>query len=291
MSPEDIVWLHVEISSKCNAWCPACPRSNNGYGLASHIIEEDLSLSVFERTIKSLPNIKVIQMCGSHGDPIAAHNMFEYINIAKQYCSKIQIHTNGSLRSTAWWQELALLLSDIEHDVWFGIDGLKGVHEIYRQGTDFDKVIENATAFIQAGGFATWQFIPYAHNEHQVKDSLKLSQRIGFKKFKLAKLHRKTTLARHYRTGEKFDLLPPKEFMPLLKKRELETAKIVNDGDCMHLNLPSIYLSSSGKISPCCYFIRQKTFDSVEELLYNNVNLENQVCLTNCGSEYEIKSK
>ena len=28
------MWLHVEPTSRCNAWCPSCPRNNRGYGLA-----------------------------------------------------------------------------------------------------------------------------------------------------------------------------------------------------------------------------------------------------------------
>jgi hypothetical protein len=36
-------------------------------------------------------------------------------------------------------KNFAVTLSDREHDVWFALDGLKGVHEIYRQGTNFDK--------------------------------------------------------------------------------------------------------------------------------------------------------
>ena len=50
---------------------------------------------------------------------------------------------------------------------------------------NYQKIIDNASAFIQAGGFATWQFVPYAHNEHQVKNCIKVSQELGFKKFKL----------------------------------------------------------------------------------------------------------
>jgi sulfatase maturation enzyme AslB (radical SAM superfamily) len=282
MKIEDVKWLHVEPSSNCNAWCPACPRNKNGFGLANDLIEQDLSIERFQDIVEQLPVLEAVQFCGNYGDPIISSNIIDLIKIAKQHSKKIQIHTNGSLRTTAWWAELAKLLSDIDHNVWFGIDGLAGVHEIYRQGTSYQKIIDNAQAFIGAGGTATWQFIPYAHNEHQIKDCIKTSQRLGFKNFKLVKLYRNKKLAKHYRTGNEFELLPPTEFQQLIRMPKKNT--YVDPDDCMHLSQPGIYLSANGRISTCCYFASIESFDTVEKLLYNKVNLAHYQCLENCGS-------
>lgn len=284
MNNTDIKWAHVELSSKCNAWCPACERNKNGFGLADGLVEQDLAVERLEEILASLPNLYAVQLCGNYGDPLISANIDQSIAVIKKYAKKIQIHTNGSLRNVAWWVELAGKLKDVDHDVWFGIDGLAGVHEIYRQGTDFDKIIENATAFIQAGGYATWQFVPYQHNEHQLKDCLRLSQKLKFKKFKLAKLYRNKRNAKHYRTGAEFELLPPKEFQSIIRMPKYN--QTVNESDCMHLTQPSIYISASGKIASCCYHgaIGNQQFDSVEELLYNKLNLTVPICLTNCGS-------
>ena len=137
MQIEDIKWAHVEASSKCNAWCPACPRNNHGYGLADGVTEQDLLPDRFEEIVNGLPNLYGIQFCGNLGDPIASAHINQLITISKKYAKKIQIHTNGSLRNIDWWTDLAQTLANVDHDVWFGIDGLSGVHEIYRQGTDF----------------------------------------------------------------------------------------------------------------------------------------------------------
>lgn len=281
----DIKWLHVEASSKCNAWCPACPRNKNGFGVVDHLIEEDLSTARFLEVVKQLPNLHGVQFCGNYGDPVIAADILNLISIAKQYANKVQIHTNGSLRTVTWWQELALLLADIDHDVWFGLDGLAGTHEIYRQGTDYNKVIDNATSFINAGGFATWQFIPYAHNEHQLRDCLKTSQRLGFKKFKLVKSLRKITKARHYRTGELFELGVPEELEQIIEMPVSRTK--VDPRDCMHLAQPGIYLAANGKLTYCCYhhknISQENQFDSLQELLYNSVNLTHRQCIISCG--------
>lgn len=282
----DIKWLHIEATSKCNAWCPACPRNQNGYGLTPGLIEQDLSVDKFKQVIEQCSKLIGIQFCGNFGDPIAANNILQLIDIAKSAADKIQIHTNGSLRSKAWWERLANNLKDIDHDVWFGIDGIGPTHEIYRQGTNYQKVIGNAQAFITAGGTATWQFIPYAHNQYQLKDCIKLSQQYKFKKFKVIKSFRTTQDVKHWKTGESFQLEPSDLYKTVFfspKNGMLEKK------NCMHLEQPSIYVAASGRISPCCYFSEHKSFDSVNDMLHTldittSLNTPDNVCLHNCGT-------
>ena len=44
----------------------------------------------------------------------------------------------------------------------------------------FNKVIENAKSYIDAGGRAQWNFIVFKHNEHQVEEAKELSKQLGF---------------------------------------------------------------------------------------------------------------
>lgn len=158
---------------------------------------------------------------------------------------------------------------------------MEGTHEIYRQGTSFKKVIENATAFIKAGGQAVWQFIPYAHNEHQILQCIKLSKALKFKQFHLAKFHRPTYTAKHYTTGEEYKLEPPVQTINLVRiMKEYKNVEILN---CMHYSYPSIYLDARGKLSVCCYQCK-KSFDSIDELFYNSQDLTDKICLMSCGS-------
>lgn len=279
---DSIQWAHVEASSRCNAWCPACIRNNNGFGLRSGVVEQDLSPARFEEIVSGLPGLYGIQLCGNLGDPVASEYIDDIVTISKKYAKKLQIHTNGSLRNTTWWQNIAASLSDIDHEVWFGIDGLAGVHEIYRQGTDFEKIIKNAQAFIDHGGQAVWQFIPYRHNEHQITACIKMSQQMKFKRFHLAKLYRKQTVARHYRTGKEFDLLPTDSMKSLINiDRVKQPVEVKN---CMHLSMPSIYVSADGSISRCCYLVNYDKFQSVQQLLNNvSTNLSDNICIKNCG--------
>lgn len=282
MTPLDIKWVHVELSSNCNAWCPSCPRNVNGFGLSPDLIVQDLSLGRLEQILSDLPNLHGIQFCGNYGDPIVAKNIMEAIDLAMNYAEKIQIHTNGSIRSTEWWHSLGTKLKNINHDIWFGIDGIDDVHSIYRQGTSYEKIIENAKAFIDAGGTATWQFIPYSHNEHQIRDCLKISQAMGFKKFKLTKVHRNNKIVRHYKTGAEFNLNPPTEIIHMMRMPQTHTN--VKPIDCMHISQPGIYISASGELSYCCYREKETKFDTLDELFYNAVDFSNMTCLKECGS-------
>jgi len=288
MLAEDVRWLHVEASSKCNAWCPSCPRNISGHGLHPNTIEQDLNLLLLKKTVESLPNLYAIQFCGNHGDPCAAKLFLEMIDIVKFHVKKIQIHTNGSIRNLEWWKKLAHKLADVEHDVWFGIDGLAGIHELYRQGTNWDKIIENAKTFIENGGYATWQFIPFKHNEHQIKDCLKLSQKLKFKKFKLIKTFRRIEEAKDYVSGKTYITLEPSS-TPLRSIINLTKSSAVRKENCMHMSQPSIYLDATGSYSYCCYYMsnwasHKIKFDSLEDIFYNTVDITSSQCINSCGS-------
>lgn len=290
MTAEEVKWLHVEASSRCNAWCPLCPRNINGNTLHPGTTDKDLSIEILKTTVANFPNLYAIQFCGNHGDPIAAKNFLNMINAVKPFVKKIQIHTNGSLRNTAWWKLLAERLKNIDHDVWFGIDGLENIHEIYRQGTDWHKIIANATAFINNGGYATWQFIPFQHNEHQLKECIKLSQKLKFKKFKIVKSMRENyALIKNNKINEVKVYRAPLTLGNIVVYKPAEDKKVVDKKNCMHLTQPSIYLDADGKYSYCCYYTsnsldRKIKFDSLEELFYNNADLSNRVCIKNCGT-------
>ena len=292
MHKDQVRWLHVEASTRCNAWCPSCPRNQNGYGLRTGLVEQDLDPVIFQSVLDNFDMLEGIQFCGNYGDPVIASSFLDLLKLSIPKTQKIQIHTNGSLRNTLWWKELADMLKDTKHDVWFGIDGLKGVHEIYRQATDFDRVIENAQAFIGAGGTATWQFIPFRHNEHQIKDCMRLSQKLGFKTFKAIKSFRaERAEGRHWRTGETFILEPANLYQV---KWHQSKPNQVDPKDCMHLEQPSIYISASGRISACCYIADENNFQSIDSM-FETLDIAQilstnpfQSCLSYCGSNKSV---
>jgi MoaA/NifB/PqqE/SkfB family radical SAM enzyme len=286
---DTIKWLHVEPTTRCNAWCSSCGRNNSGYRLSNFVIE-DLDPNRLEQVISKLPNLTTIQFCGNLGDPCASKVINEQLNIVKNHNLELQLHTNGSLRSKDWWNRLAVKFGK-KLTVWFAIDGLEDTHSIYRQATNWKKIIENAKSFIDAGGDAVWQFVPFAHNEHQIKDCMKLSTNLGFSKFEFVKNARYMKETYDYKTGKPVDIRPwskhdtqwSRKGQILNKKTGKVVKKKVEKKDCMHLALKSLYLNASGVIAPCCYF-KQTPFvvGHVENSIVSKKFIK--TCIDNCGS-------
>jgi len=286
---DTVKWLHVEPSARCNAWCSSCDRNKNGFGLTDFVIE-DLRAERLKEVIEMLPLLHTVQFCGNFGDPCASKIINEQLAIIKDKNLNLQLHTNGSLRTTEWWSQLANTFKD-KIEVWFAIDGLEDTHSIYRQATNWQKIIDNATAFIQAGGRAVWQFIPFAHNEHQIKDCMRLSTQLGFRQFEFVKNARYREQHFDYQTGKPVDIRPWSQHESqwqrrggILDKTQKKIEKTtVLEKDCMHLTMPSIFLNAGGIISPCCYFKQNP-------LSKNNIREQfgkkefQPVCLDSCGS-------
>ena len=276
-------WLQVEATTKCNAWCPACGRNQGGFGLSPHLVIEDLDLSIYHNHLESMPNLEVIDFCGTYGDAIAAHNIVELTRLSKQYAKKIVVRTNGSLRSTTWWQEYAALFKDIDHEIWFCIDGLKDTHSIYRQGTDFDTIMANAATVIAQGCSAVWQFIPWEHNQHQIKDCIRLSQQLGFERFEFIKNVRRDFVPRHWKTGKVFEIKPWQHNSEFNMIEQPRTQLDVQD--CRHLTQPSLYLNANGKLSNCCFFNTGICATTADQLpnIEQELNNPRDICLHYCG--------
>ena len=154
ISFNEINHLHVELTTACNAHCPACGRNNGGFGLKDGFKIRDLPFERFIEICDTLPNLRILQLCGNLGDPLAAKRIMDVVDEAIKRNLVINIHTNGSLKTTDWWRNLGEKLYNTKHAIIFGIDGLEDTHSIHRQGTSFTKIIENAKSFIDKGGNA-----------------------------------------------------------------------------------------------------------------------------------------
>jgi hypothetical protein len=264
-------------------------RNNNGYGLTNFKIT-DLPENILKTTLDNMPSLETVQMGGNLGDPCAGKLIDKYLDMIIPMNIHIQIHTNGSLRSTQWWKNLAQKLPH-SHEVWFAIDGLENTHSIYRQGTDWKKIIKNAQAFINAGGKAVWQFIPFSHNEHQIKECMVLCTKLGFHRFEFVKNARYPKQNFHYKTGKPIEIAPWSKHNDswnrkggILDKNTtiVENSK-VKEKNCMHLAMKSVYLSALGKLSPCCYLpFHDLTNIDISKTLREKNFLP--TCLSKCGS-------
>jgi len=262
---EDIRDVHLEISSLCNAACPWCPRNFWGYPYNGGYPEVNLSLSQCERIFNPsfLNQLTSIRINGNFGDIVMnleGADIVEYFyNHNKNI--KILISTNGSARTTKFWQRLAQAKAQIA----FCIDGLEDTHHLYRQNTIWQKVINNAKIFINAGGHAIWKMIKFKHNVHQVNDCKLMSQSLGFRDFSLVTQGRDTAPvfdSNGNLTHVLGDYQGETEFKVLFHRKQTDDVILQDIIDnripkkivtCETKKLKSIYIAANGDVSPCCY--------------------------------------
>lgn len=186
----EIQTVHLEITDSCNAACPMCARNINGGEDNPQLPGAELSLDDCKNIFKPefISQLKRLYMCGNYGDPIAAKDTLEVFQYFRQHNSSMNLnmYTNGSAKKPDWWKNLASVLGEKSYVV-FSIDGLEDTNHLYRQNTIWSKIMENAQAFIDAGGNARWDYIVFAHNEHQVDEAESLSKKMGFEKFQFKK--------------------------------------------------------------------------------------------------------
>ena len=182
--------VHLEITEACNASCPMCARNINGGEDNPHLKDNELSLEDCKTIFKPefIAQLDRLYMCGNFGDPVAAKDTLEVFEYFRQHNAKMNLtmYTNGSAKKPEWWANLARVLGKNAYVV-FSIDGLEDTNHLYRQNTVWSKIVENAQAFIDAGGVAHWDFIVFEHNEHQVETAEQLSRVMGFEKFQFKK--------------------------------------------------------------------------------------------------------
>jgi MoaA/NifB/PqqE/SkfB family radical SAM enzyme len=190
--------LHLELTSRCNALCPMCARTT-GLDHDGELLKkrDDLPLidtdpNVLAKMLEDmkpfLPNHVFIN--GNFGDPIMYPNLLEVIKMCKDAgVPQVTLSTNGSAQTEAWWVELATIMRKPDKVI-FAIDGLEDTNHLYRVNTKWSTIMRNAKAFISNGGIARWDYIGFAHNEHQIDEARQLAEDMGFVKFRYKKSNR-----------------------------------------------------------------------------------------------------
>jgi MoaA/NifB/PqqE/SkfB family radical SAM enzyme len=252
-SLENIRDIHIELTSKCQARCPMCPRRINGGVLNPLMSLDEITLTQFKKwfPINFIQQLDSLFICGNLGDPIIAEDCLEIFQYLRETNSTINLsmHTNGSARNIYWWKELA----KFKVRVVFGIDGLADTHEVYRINTDWNKIIKNATAFIEAGGHAEWHMLIFKHNQQQVGACQHQADMMGFKKFQVKHTSRFKDNKFHVldETGKTVNVLYPTEHSTKLTSNVLLT--VPSEIQCKAKKYKQIYVSANGGITPCCW--------------------------------------
>ena len=262
--------LHIEPTDACNAACPQCAREIDptfNKNDLHHLTVEQIKKLVSEDFIR---NLDKMFMCGVYGDPAAGKHTLEIFKYFRSINPTIVLgmNTNGGLRSISWWKELATICNLPQDYVVWSIDGLEDTNHIYRVNTEWNKIIKNATAFIQEGGSAHWEMLVFDHNQHQVEFAKQLAKKLKFNWFRA-------------KVSKRFDIHPVK----FLNKPQGWQDPVVNAGQiiCQALTERSLYISANGVCYPCCWLSTTEfTINRFSEIQQSWLTDPHKICKSTC---------
>lgn len=279
MNIDNIRKIELEITSDCNAACPGCARTQN----IDLFDVESFSLDDLKRlfpTPRYIAN-KQFKFCGVLGDPALnkqAVDMVEYLTSNKGYC---QWSTNGAYQTADWWIRLGEISKNTKLvDVNFCVDGHQETNHIYRVGTKWNVLERNMQAYSDAGGKATWIFIVFDHNEHELDNAREHAKRLDFAFATrtgmrnsyhdwVAKIGKKnqqkdvvitTTGKKEHSKKEQV-----KKLDKIIKENKVDN-EIINTVQCKLIHEGEIFISAKQELWPCC-FLWDSAFANKENIL------------------------
>lgn len=261
--------VHLEPTTNCNAACPQCLRTRTEFE-PNELSLEDVKLLF---TPDVLMQLEKIYMCGNYGDPASARQtleMYEYF-ISVNPNLTIGMNTNGGIRFPDWWTRLAKSMNKSNDYVVFSIDGLEDTNHLYRRNVRWSKVMDNAKAFIDAGGSAHWDMLVFEHNKHQVDEAHKLAKDMGFNWFR-------AKVSRRFNRFPVDGISQPIEFN--------DTKVLEGHIECSAMKENSIFVDASGKVFPCCWQVEGNYQPNIvqwfNDLSENWNNNPDSVCKKSC---------
>ena len=251
---DNVKEIHIEPTSLCNAECPMCARNVYGGMLNPYIRLKSLPLKWFHDNIspEQIKKLHKIFFCGNVGDPASSPDLLDIISYFKTHNKDLVVglNSNGGLKTTTWWSKLGHLLDGKFDYCVFSIDGLQDTNHVYRRNVRWQKVIENANAFISTGASAHWDMLVFEHNKHQVEEAKDQADTMGFTWFRSKETDRWDTYTKN------LGLMPAEDYQPPSYGRNILCEK---DRDS------SVFLDYTGKYWPCCH---------MAEAYLNKVGLE-----------------
>lgn len=182
---------HLEPSAICSLRCPRCPRTEYP---DTPWLNHTMSLNFFksfmsEEMLKT--KVKRFTMCGDVGDPIYCKDYLEIYRYIKNTNPDIHIFTitNGSGKSTKWWEEFASIANE-KDSINFSIDGYDDQsNNMYRINSQWQSIINGISTLRNNNDkiFMNWALIVFKFNENQLGKIKDMALHYGFDGFQLTK--------------------------------------------------------------------------------------------------------
>ena len=294
ITTSNLTSINAELTNYCNAACPMCARYSLDGILQKDVVNskhttlEFLQSKIGEGIVKQLLHF---DSCGNYGDGAMNPQCLEIYEWFRKVNPNIrlELHTNGGARSKEFWKEIAKL----GVNVFFAIDGLEDTNHLYRRNVNWNKLMDNVTSFINAGGRADWHMLIFKHNEMQIKDCEALSQKMGFASF----MHKQSSRWEDYDQEGNWistDSIAVNDYF-IEKSSAIKSPGIGSGGNSQKMqitkeefldklivcqacdpnaNMFQIYLAANGDVSPCCWLGDLKKHESKNLIKdYTKVNL------------------
>ena len=330
--PISINW---ELNNICNLMCPQCGRNQikdgvlqwkkDGSGNPTNSLNDmDTTLEDFKIAFNNIGNVGTVRFYGHVSENVASKDFAKICDFILDRGSHVMVSTNGSLRSTDWWRELGKIYKrDNVSKVAFCLDGLRDELSLYRINANYEKIMENAKAFIDAGGRAEWRMIVFKHNQHQIEEAKEIAKEYGFHNFILILSNRLGRWSEPFIYKNKEYILLPQDIDKDWNEKERKRAEYIESDElyeisCKFQRQNSIYVDHLLRVWPCCYLPNKKELvkdnswygkyfankdnnlleKSLNEILNDNFYellqmswTEKSMCLKPCKSTCTVKHK
>jgi sulfatase maturation enzyme AslB (radical SAM superfamily) len=249
----DIKNIDIGLTTRCNAGCPQCARTDPSTNKAHSFMKmEELYLDDIKRIIPPdlCKNIERFSLCGGYGDPLVARDILEILEYFYKHSpnATMFIATNGSMKKPiSWWYKLGKILKDKDCEITFGIDGInQEMHSKYRVHTDLDLIFRNVEIMQLHKIRTRWQYLVFDYNKEYVEKAKEMSKQKGFDDFMVITSTRPAV----------GDFKPP-EYDIIATSRDRNynyfTDKKFNTIDCLSVRMQEVHITASGMAVPCCY--------------------------------------
>jgi len=267
--------VELEITSDCNAACPGCARTLN---------QDILQINSF--SLEDLKNIFPVddytgvefKFCGVLGDPIVNPDFLDMVTYLTNLGGYCEVSTNGGYNKADWWTQLGEIATahpGLLH-IHFCIDGYKDTNHIYRVNTKWNVIERNIAAFSLAAPekHATWIYIIFDHNEHELSRAKAHAEVLGFEFAtrtgmrnsyhdwiaklgkKDSKVEKKITTTGAKEHSKKDIVADLEKFILEYKSKKVDKEKtdaILKTVTCKYIHEGEIFIASDMTMWPCCF--------------------------------------
>jgi len=183
-------FINIDTSHRCKLECAFCirqdPRDWAGKEFVKQAGKKYGDLTKEDARIMG-NTYKKLFLCGQISDPIYHKDLLGIIEVLNETSFKhLEIHTNGSGKSSMWWEKLIHLLKEGRYtsNIIFGIDGINEACSTHRKNQDWNSAVTAMDICAEkTEGHEnikiSWQYIPFEYNENDIPTAINYAKERG----------------------------------------------------------------------------------------------------------------